>query len=112
MRKTVLIALCLSMVAMEAQAISRYNSASMSCAKAKAIVRGEGAAILRWRSNGIQRFGRFVANGRFCAGSERAESSYVPTADRKSCPLLECKYYSPDDDYLFRFRRRGRSTFD
>ena len=105
--KTVLFALCLSMVAAEAHAISRYNSTSMSCGEVKAIVRGEGEAIMRWQSTNIQglpRYGRFVRNDRFCGAGERAETSYIPTADVRSCPVLECKPFSPDEEFLFRRR--------
>lgn len=106
--KTVLLTLCLSLAAAEAHAISRYNSTSMSCGEVKATVRAEGAAIMRWRSTtvpGLQRYGRFVRNQQFCRLSERAELSYIPSADRRSCAVLECKPYSPDNDFLFRRRR-------
>lgn len=100
--KTVLIAMGLLLVSVEAQAISRYNSTSMSCERIKATLRAEGAAILRWRGNsGVQRYGRFVAHGGFCESGTRAETSYVPAADRR-CPVYECKYWDPDDDFLFR----------
>ena len=105
--KSILIALCLLLISFEAQAISRYNSTSMSCGEIKATVRGEGAVILRWRGNsGIQRYGRFVAHGGFCESGTRAETSYVPSADRRSCAVRECKYYDPDDEFIFRFGRR------
>jgi hypothetical protein len=105
--KAVLIALSLLLVPLEAHAISRYNSTSMSCGEIKATVRAEGAVILRWRGNsGIQRYGRFVAHTGFCSAGERAETSYVPSADRRSCSVRECKYYDPDDDFIFRFNRR------
>ena len=105
--KTVLIALCLSLVSLDAHAISRYNSTSMSCGEVKATVRAEGAVILRWRSpRGIQRYGRFVAHGGFCELGTRAETSYVPASDRKSCGVYECKYWDPDDDFIFLFGRR------
>lgn len=105
--KAVLIALSLLLVSFEAQAISRYNSTSMSCGEIKATVRGEGAVILRWRGNsGAQRYGRFVAHTGFCSAGERAETSYVPSADRRSCSVRECKYWDPDDDIIFRFGRR------
>ena len=48
--KSLLLALCLSLLAAEAQAISRYNSTSMSCDEVQARVYGEGAVILRYRS--------------------------------------------------------------
>ena len=105
--KSVLIALCLMLMSLEAHAISRYNSTSMNCGEIKATVRGEGAVILRWRGNsGIQRYGRFVAHGGFCESGTRAETSYVPSADRRSCAVRECKYYDPDDEFIFRFGRR------
>jgi hypothetical protein len=106
--KAVLIALGLVLVSAEAQAISRYNSTSMRCGEIKATVRAEGAVILRWRGNsGIQRYGRFVAHTGFCSAGERAEISYVPAADRKSCAVRECKYWDPDDDIIFRFGHHG-----
>ena len=105
--KAVLIALSLLLVSFEAQAISRYNSTSMSCNAIKATVRGEGAVILRWRGKtGAQRYGRFVAHNGFCESGMRAEISYVPASDRKSCAVRECKYWDPDDDIIFRFGRR------
>jgi hypothetical protein len=105
--KAVLIALSLMLVSFEAHAVSRYNSTSMSCANVKATVQRQGAVILRWRgASGVPRYGRFVADGRFCSASERAEFSYVPSADRKSCAVRECKYWDPDDDLIFRFGRR------
>jgi hypothetical protein len=106
MKAAIAIAVGLALVSFEAQAISRYNSTSMSCGEIKATVRAEGAVILRWRGNsGIQRFGRFVAHTGFCSGGERAEISYVPSADRRSCSVRECKYWDPDDDIIFRFGR-------
>ncbi len=105
--KAVLLAASLVVVVSEAEAISRYNSTSMSCDRIKSTVRNEGAVILRWSGrNGVLRYGRFVANGRFCSGGERAETSYVPSSDRKSCAVRECKYFDPyDDGMIFRFGR-------
>jgi hypothetical protein len=107
--KTVLFAVCLSLVSVEAHAISRYNSTSLSCGEARAIIRDEGAAIMRWtstRNPGLPLYGRFVYHDGFCPESYRAETSFIPTADRNSCPVLECKPFSPEDD--FRFFRQGR----
>ncbi len=108
MKRTVLLALGLSLLSIQAHAISRYNSTSMSCDQVKARLANEGAAILRWRSKSnpnLPLYGRFVANGGYCESGTRAARSYVPTTDRKSCPVWECKYYDPDDDDLFLFRR-------
>lgn len=103
MKAAIAIALGLLLIPFEAQAISRYNSTSMSCARVKATVRAEGAVILRWRGkSGAQRYGRFVAHGGFCESGTRAETSYVPSSDRKSCGVYECKYWDPDDDFIWR----------
>ena len=105
------IALLAAMVAASpAGAISRYNAANLSCGEAKSIVRSEGAAILRFRSTyaNVPRYGRFVKSNYYCASSERAETTFIPTADTKSCPLLECHIYDLDDDPFFRFKFRHR----
>lgn len=105
--KRMLMALCLlTILPMEALAISRYNSTSMSCPQIRATLRAEGAAILRWRSqSGIQRYNRFVASDRFCPSAERAERTTVPAAGGRSCAVLECRQYSEDDDFFWLRRR-------
>ena len=107
--KTALIAFCLSLVAFEAHAILRYNSTAMSCGEVKATVREEGAVILRWRSTrnpSLQLYGRFVAHEGFCSLGERAETSFVPSSDRTSCGVFECKQRTFDDEDFFLWRRR------
>jgi hypothetical protein len=106
MHRIIWLALAVTLLPLQAQAISRYNSTSMSCAQVRATVRGEGEVIMRWRSarSGVQRYGRFVAHDGFCPTAEIAEWSYIPSADRASCPVYECKQYSPEDDFLWRRR--------
>jgi hypothetical protein len=100
--KAVLMATGLVLLSAEAHAISRYNSTSMSCNEIRATIRAEGAVILRWRSDsGNPRFGRFVYHGGFCESGTRAEISYIPSSDRSSCLVRECKYFDPDDDIIF-----------
>ena len=97
-----------SLVAYEAQAISRYTSTSMNCSSVKATVKSEGAVILRWTSSqGNPRHGRYVANRGYCDPGETAVTSYVPASDKKSCALRTCQRCDPfdDDDRFFRFRR-------
>lgn len=48
--KRTLIILCPLLVSFEAQAISRYNSTSMSCDEVRATIAGDGEAITRYRS--------------------------------------------------------------
>ena len=102
----VFLALLVLLVAIApAGAISRKNAWSMSCAKAQDIVDANGAMILNFRSKfnpTIPRYGRFVADQRFCAGTELAEVTYIPTADTKSCPLLECHLHDFDEFEIWR----------
>lgn len=101
--KTVLMAACLSLMAAQAQAISRYEAQSLPCAEVQAIVTDEGAAILRFRSirdPSIQRYGRYVSDGRYCHIGEQAQTAYVPAADTNSCPVRECVQVDPEDDML------------
>ena len=105
--KSLLLALCLSFVAAEAQAISRYNSTSMSCDEVRARVRGEGAVILRYRSTrnpSLPLYGRYVSDRRFCSHDEVTETKFVPAADTRSCPVRECVQVDPDDFFIWRRR--------
>lgn len=105
--KSILLALCISFVAAEAQAISRYNSTSMSCDEVRATVRGEGAVILRYRSTrnpSLQLYDRYVSDRRYCNFDEAAETAFVPAADTKSCLVRKCVQVDPDDFLIFRPR--------
>jgi len=99
--------LAVLVAAAPAGAISRYHTANMSCGEARDIVRSEGAVILRFRATyaNVPRYGRFVASNYFCSSGEIAETTWIPTADTNSCPLLECHIYDLDDDPFFRLRR-------
>ena len=82
----------------------------MTCAAIKAKIRAEGAVILRWKSTqttGNTLFGRFVANNNYCSAGEFIVRKSVPSSDRKSCGVYECKRNSwLKDDLLFGpFRR-------
>lgn len=104
-KKAILIGLALSVVAAEAQAISRHNIGSMSCARVQATVRAEGETILRWRGNsGVQRYERFVRSERFCDIEQDAVRATVPAADG-SCPVLRCERIDPKDRYPWLRRR-------
>ena len=97
------IALCLLPVSFEAHAISRYTSTSMTCASIQATIRAEGAAIFRWtQPPNIQRFDRFVASSRNCFFGERAQVTFIPSADTQSCAVFECRRSECDDDLFCR----------
>ncbi|MER8502165.1 hypothetical protein NKJ72_14985 [Mesorhizobium sp. M0045] len=103
--KIVLLAACLTLVAAEAQAVSRYDPTRMSCGKVQATIAREGAVILRYRSTrvpGLALYDRYVRSQQFCdIGEVRARAS-VPSADTNSCTVYKCKRVEIDR----RFRRR------
>jgi hypothetical protein len=89
----IVLAAALSLLAAEASAINRYQTTSMSCAKIKAAVNSEGAAILRWQSTrnpGLPLYGRYVKSRQYCDPSEEATFASVPAADTKSCSVRKC----------------------
>ena len=94
-----------SLVALDAHAISRYTSTSMSCPAVKSVVRNEGAVILRWTSGqtGNPRFARFVRSTAFCDPNERAVPASVPSASG-SCTVKKCRRCDVE-------RRLGRLGF-
>lgn len=106
--KTIITAAALAaIVATPAAAISRYNSESMSCQKTQQTVRAEGAVILRYaskRTPGMTLYGRYVRNDLFCDGYEVAEMTWIPTKDRQSCPVYECRKANFEFDDFFRRR--------
>lgn len=104
--RAVLLATCLSFIAVQAQAISRYKTEGLPCREVQARVSDEGAVILRFRSTRnptIQLYGRYVADRRYCQHDEQSETAYVPAADTQSCPVRECIQVDPEDGMrLFR----------
>lgn len=90
--KWIAVAIPLLLLAGEAGAISRYDVGNMSCAKVHAILKSEGAAILRYRSKrtGIVLYDRYVRDRSWCQGSEITEYASVPTADDPSCGVKRC----------------------
>ncbi|QPC88378.1 hypothetical protein GA830_17675 [Mesorhizobium sp. NBSH29] len=96
-------------VALPAMAQPRYTSTSLSCAQVTATIKQDGAAQMRYRSTrnpSLPLYGRYVRDTRFCRSGERAETVFIPSADRKSCPVLECKTVDRDDDFrILRLRR-------
>jgi hypothetical protein len=97
--KTVILAVCLSLVSAQAMAISRYNSQSMSCGKVQSVVDDEGAVILRYTSaSGNPLYDRYVRNAGFCAHNEGTRVMGVPAKDTSSCPVLKCWPLEYDDD--------------
>ena len=77
----------------EASAISRYQTNSMSCARVQAALESDGEAILRYSAPdnpSLQRYDRYVFDGRMCSQSQRAVTRSVPAADTKKCAVRKC----------------------
>ena len=95
-------ALGLVLAPVGAQAISRYDPTTMSCASIQATIASEGAVVLKWRPpDNILRFDRYVAGDQYCDADERATATTVPAADQAECPVYACRRYEPWDLFLF-----------
>ena len=90
--KRLLFALPILVVVGQAWAIARHDVDRMSCASVQAVLEGEGAAILRYRSprTGNTLYDRYVRDGGQCRRNQTAERARVATADDRSCPVRKC----------------------
>ncbi len=108
MKKIVLLSLLLASAATPALAISRYNSMSMTCAEARAVINRERAVIMRYpatRTPNMTLYDRYVADSNACDNGFYAYQDYMPTKDRASCPVYTCRPMTDLDDDLLIFRR-------
>lgn len=106
--KRMLLAVCLSLVAAQAQAISRYTSTSMACADVQATIRNDGEAIMRYRSprnKSLQLYGRYVESRFYCKIDESALTKFIPSADDETCAVRECIDVDPGDRFIIIPRR-------
>ena len=101
--KRLIVASLLVLAAWPAQAISRYNSTSMSCAAAQEYILREGAVILRYsspRHPNLPLYDRYVSDGGMCAMGQGTVVDTVPTSDNPRCMVLKCRditYDAPDN---------------
>ncbi len=108
MKKIVLLGLAIASAATPALAISRYNSMSMTCAEARAVINRERAVIMRYparRTPNMTLYDRYVANADSCDVGYYAYQDYLPTKDRVSCPVYTCRPATDFDDDELIFRR-------
>lgn len=106
MKKFILLSLLVTSVATPALAISRYNSMSMTCAEAKAVINRERAVIMRYpakRTPNMTLYDRYVSDAGACDLGYYAYQDYLPTKDRASCPVYICRPTTDldDDDLIF-----------
>lgn len=91
MRVTIGLALALSVLALDAHAISRYNSQTMTCERAQATLRREGAVIFAYRGrNNAPLYDRYVANSSYCEGTDITRVTSIPTSDNNRCIVYRC----------------------
>lgn len=91
MKSPLPLALALSLLSLDAQAISRYSPQNMACGQVKEILRSEGAAILSWRSKrDLPLYDRFVTHEGWCENTETTKATVVPTNDSAFCLVLRC----------------------
>lgn len=73
-----------------ALAISRYDTASLSCSRIHAILKSEKTAILRFRSDrGNVLFDAYTSRGGVCTTGGRGRLATVPAADG-TCEVIRC----------------------
>lgn len=97
--KQILLAGAVLLAVAPAEAISRYETARLSCGEAQSRVEAEGAVILRYRSErnpSLPLYDRYVAHGGYCQPTEYAKVEFIPTADTRSCPVYKCVQRSFD----------------
>ncbi|WP_274627474.1 hypothetical protein [Arvimicrobium flavum] len=83
--------LVLVVVSSEASAIERYTSTSMTCARLQAVIKRDGAAIVRFTgSAGVPIYGKAVRNQSYCDLGEAMQSRSIPTSDTRSCRVYRC----------------------
>ena len=84
------IAMGIALLAGEALAVSRYTSTSLSCGEVQSKIKAEGRVMLGWRDDGNEIYRVFILHRRLCRPDEGTELAYVPTTDKKSCPVRRC----------------------
>ncbi|MDE1994151.1 MAG: hypothetical protein KGI75_16730 [Rhizobiaceae bacterium] len=94
MKRFLLIAV-LAIPASDALAISRYDTAGMSCAAVQAHVAQEGAVVLRYpsRGGGTTLYDRYVRDASQCGGFSETVQTSVPTRDG-SCSVKVCHRFT------------------
>lgn len=112
MKRILLVALAVAFSCGTAEAISRYNSRSLSCAKARALVHRQGAVIFRYRSTrnpSLTLYDRFVAHGGHCAWGEVAAPKSIPPhpAAARCWPAASASTTVPSGATDLRFRPHG-----
>ena len=102
----------LSTMAVQANAISRYNTNKMTCEQVQSALYREGAAVLRYpssRNPSLTLYDRYVSDQSVCDRHSVLERVTVPTKNTSNCPVFHCiPAPDPCDTPLGRFECEGR----
>jgi hypothetical protein len=76
-----------------ANSMPHYNSTTMTCAEIQKRIHDEGAVVINFPStanSSMPHYGRFVDSMHFCSANELMAPMSIPTADTKSCRVVQC----------------------
>jgi len=95
--RTLIATLCLLTASFPAFAakpapMSHLNAATMSCAEIQNRIKTDGALVARFSmpNSSMPHYGRFVSGMHYCSADELLAPETIPTADAKSCRVVEC----------------------
>ena len=94
MKRVFLPAVAVLLFPASAEAISRYNAATMTCERVQSLVTRHGEVLFDFRSRNdpnVSMFNRFVAHGNFCPKGQYVAADFIPTANNPYCPLQVCR---------------------
>jgi hypothetical protein len=96
-----ILAIAVALSSTNASAISSYTSTSLTCGSIQALIRGQGAIILRRTSKktGNPLYNRYVRNGNYCNVAQTAMPTYIPASDTNNCRVYYCAKRETNCDY-------------
>ncbi|MBW8636547.1 hypothetical protein K1W69_05030 [Hoeflea sp. WL0058] len=99
MRKVVLLTLMAVATSLPANAMSRYDATSHTCVKIQAILKLEGAVVLRYpspRDYKLTLYETYASDSGQCEYGQFAKPSWVPSQDKKRCRVRVCADQASD----------------
>lgn len=82
----------LTISSLDADAISRYKSRTMTCSAIKETIRIKGAVLFEWESRrtGNPNYNRFVRNAGFCNANQTTTLTAIPASNTNRCSVPYC----------------------
>lgn len=84
-----------------ANAVTRYESSRLECARIQAIIESDLVVILRYpspRNSQLTLYDMYAAHTRHCPSGEIARPSTVPARDMDNCRVRRCQPKSTTSD--------------